>query len=89
MDNGKTIMNFKFKVGQKVKLKNPEELRKFTNYENWDPKYKQLAGKLFEVFEIRFSFLEYYKLKTKNEVFNAWFREDLLEYPNLNFLVEI
>lgn len=88
-------MNFKFKVGQKVKLKNPEELRKFTNYENWDPKYKQLAGKTFEVFEIYgFSFVEYYKLKTENEVLlglfrEDWFEEDWLEYPNLNFLVEI
>ena len=81
-------MNFKFKVGQKVKFKNPEKLRKIINYENWNPKYKQLAGKSFEVFEIyRFSFLEYYKLKTENEVINAWFREDLLE--DLNFLVEI
>lgn len=87
-------MNFKF--GQKVKLKNPEELRKLANYENWDPKYKQLEGKSLEVFKIYGIFLEnpYYKLKTENEVLLMLFREDWLEeyllgYPKLNFLVEI
>lgn len=79
-------MNFKFRVGQKVKFKSADELTKITNYEDWSSDLKLLAGKIVEIYGIFLS--ELYEIKFKDQVYGgALFKGCYFE--DLEALVEV
>lgn len=75
----------KFKVGQKVRFKSKEELKKIAFFDEWKPKYKALAGKIVKICEKGSE--NYYIIQNGQEILYLLFPECYFE--DVDTLVEI